>query len=166
MAEKKGIPLTSVAGFPANVAAKLAELWITTAEELAGAAVQEDGLAGLAGFTGLDEAEMTRLVELAQAALPPSVSFAPGDIDRHGLGALDEPPTEPPGEEPARFAPLPPAVDLHGRDAIDLLQERFEVVLHLQARHVRRLRRPDGVGHDREGCDVEALNGRVLDIER
>ncbi|MBN1373143.1 MAG: C1 family peptidase [Anaerolineaceae bacterium] len=115
MAEKKGIPLTSVAGFPADVAAKLAGLWITTAEELVGAAVQEDGLAGLAGFTGLDESEMTRLVELAQAALPPSMSFAPGDIDRHGLGALDEPPAEPPGEEPTRFAPLPPAVDLHGR---------------------------------------------------
>ena len=108
MAEKKGIPLTSVAGFPADVAARLAGLWITTAEELAGAAVQEDGLAGLAGFTGLDEAEMTRLVELAQAALPPSVSFAPGDIDLMDWALWMSLQLTPPGEEPARFAPLPP----------------------------------------------------------
>jgi len=89
MAEKKGIQLTTIAGFPDQISNRLAELWITTAEELVSAAIQENGLAGLAGFTGQPEAEMTRLVELAQAALPPSVAFAPGDIDPHGLGSLD-----------------------------------------------------------------------------
>jgi hypothetical protein len=115
MAEKKGIQLTSIAGFPAGVTSRLAELWITTAEELVSAAVQEGGLAGLAEFTGQDQTEMTRLVELAQLALPPTVSFAPGDIEPHGLGSLDEAPDTAPGEEPPSFAPLPPSVDLHSR---------------------------------------------------
>jgi len=115
MAEKKGTPLSGVAGFPAEVAEKLAKYWITTAEELAGAAVQPGGLAGLVNVTGQSETETTRLVELAQAALPAGVSFAPGDVQVFGLGAMDE---REPGEErqvPPSFAPLPPAVDLRPR---------------------------------------------------
>ena len=37
-----------------------------------------------------------------------------------------------------------PAVDLHGGDAVDLLDERLQLVLDLAARHVGRLRRADG----------------------
>ena len=99
--------LSSIQDFPAEVIQKLAEFWITTAEELVSAALQEGGLAGLGTLLGLPEAEVTRLVEQAQAALPPGVSFAAGDIETHGLGALDELEEGREGEAPTSFAPLP-----------------------------------------------------------
>ncbi len=55
MAEKKGTALSSIQGFPAEVIQKLADLWITTAEELTSAAVQEGGLAGLVTYLGMAE---------------------------------------------------------------------------------------------------------------
>src|SRR5512146_848362 len=113
MASKKGTLLSEVPDFPAEVIARLSEYWISTAEELVSAAVLEGGVAGLAGASGLSEEEVTRLVELAQAALPPGVSFAPGQVTTHGLGALDErEPGTGGGEAPASFAPLPDQVDL------------------------------------------------------
>jgi len=115
MAEKQGIPLSSIEGFPESAANRLAELWITTAEELVGAAVREDGPLGLAEFLGVSEDEVTELVERALAALPPDVSFAPDDIASFGLGALDEPEGDDPDAEPVSFAPLPGQVDLRGR---------------------------------------------------
>jgi hypothetical protein len=115
MAAKKGVLLSSVNNFPPHTTERLAELWITTAEELVGAAVQEGGLTGLANFTGVPEDEMTRLVNLALAALPPGVDFAPGDVVSFAMGALDE--REPGQEEesPPSFAPLPPSADLRSR---------------------------------------------------
>jgi hypothetical protein len=115
MAEKQGIPLTTIDGFPEEAARRLAELWITTAEELVGAAVREDGPRGLAGHLGVSDDEVMDLVERAQAALPPQVSFAPEDIQRHGLGAMDEPEDEEPDEAAVAFAPLPAHVDLRER---------------------------------------------------
>jgi hypothetical protein len=116
MAEKQGVPLSTIDGFPETAARRLAELWITTAEELVGAAVREDGPRGLADYLGLSQEEVTELVERAQAALPSDVSFAPGDIERHGLGALDEPEDEaPPEGAPVAFATLPAQADLHER---------------------------------------------------
>jgi len=118
MATKKGTQLSEIPDFPAQVISQLAEFWITTAEELVSTAVLEGGLAGLVGATGLPEAEVTRLVERAQAALPPGTSFAPGQVTPHGLGALDErEPGTGGGEEPASFAPLPDSVDLHAQMA-------------------------------------------------
>ncbi len=118
MATKKGTPLSGITDFPAQAASQLAEFWITTAEELVSTAVQEGGVASLTAATGLPESEVTRLVELAQAALPPGVSFAPGQVTPHGLGALDErEPGTGGGGEPASFAPLPDSVDLHGQMA-------------------------------------------------
>jgi hypothetical protein len=116
MAEKKGTLLNTIQDFPAGAIEKLAAYWITTAEELLGAAVQEGGIAGLSEATGLSQDDVVHLVERAQAALPPGVSFAPGNVQPHGLGALDE--TNPnfrASEGPVSFAPLPPSVDLHGR---------------------------------------------------
>ena len=115
MAEKQGIPLSSIEGFPESAANRLAELWITTAEELVGAAVREDGPLGLAEFLGVSEAEVMELVEQAMAVLPPDVSFAPDDIGSFGLGALDEPEGDDPDAEPVSFAPLPGQVDLRDR---------------------------------------------------
>ena len=114
MVDKKGTLLSDIPDFPADVIGRLAEYWITTAEELVSAAVLEGGLAGLAGASGLSEDEITRLVERAQAALPAGTSFAPGQVTTHGLGALDErEPGTGGGDASASFAPLPEAVDLH-----------------------------------------------------
>lgn len=112
MAEKQGTPLAGLTGFTAEILAKLATYWIVNCEDLVGAAVGEGGLPGLVSATGLSEDEVVKLVEAAQAALPPTVSFAPGDVRPQGLGALDE---REPGEEwevPPSFAPLPPMIDL------------------------------------------------------
>ncbi len=115
MAEKKGTALSSIQGFPAEVIQKLADLWITTAEELVSAAVQEGGLAGLVTYLGLPETEVSHLVDQAVAALPPGVSFAAGDVQPHGLGALDEREEGGEGGIPPSFAPLPDKIDLHQR---------------------------------------------------
>jgi C1A family cysteine protease len=57
--------------------------------------------------------QVTADVEKALAALPPGVSFAPGDAIRYGLGALDEPGNEEPDDSASAFALLPAKVDLH-----------------------------------------------------
>jgi hypothetical protein len=115
MPEKRGLPLADIPGFPEPVARKLAQLWITTAEELVGAAIREDGPQGLAEYLDLPEDDVVALVEQAQAALPPQVFFAPGDVERRGMGALDEPEDEEPDPALAAFAPLPAQIDLHDR---------------------------------------------------
>jgi C1A family cysteine protease len=113
MAEKKGLYLTSIQGFPVDVIQKLSGYWITTAEELVGAALLESGLSGLVNATNLPQDEVVRLVELARSSLPPKLFFAPGDIRTHGMGALDTFEPEKEDEEPVSFAPLPTRVDLH-----------------------------------------------------
>jgi C1A family cysteine protease len=111
MAEKQGVPLVGIDGFPEAAANRLAGLWLTTAEELVSAAGQAQGVQGLAEYLELPEDEVTDLVELAVAALPPDVSFAPDDVLEVGLGALDEAESEDPDAEPVSFAPLPGQVD-------------------------------------------------------
>ncbi|MAT44992.1 MAG: hypothetical protein CL609_21885 [Anaerolineaceae bacterium] len=111
MADKKGIPLTDVKDFPPEVIKKLAQLWITTVEELVGAAIRENGPAGLGKLLGLPVEEVIRLVDLAQDHLPAGVSFSPDEVQRFGLGALDEPTAEEPPPS-FSFAPLPSKVDL------------------------------------------------------
>jgi len=115
MADKKGVPLADIAGFPERARARLAELWITTAEELVGAAMREDGAKGLSEFLSMPESDVEGLVGQAMAVLPPDISFAPRDIQQFGLGALDEP-TEAPRDVVAFDASVLPAqVDLHDR---------------------------------------------------
>ncbi|TLN04862.1 hypothetical protein FDZ74_14020, partial [bacterium] len=77
MAEKKGTPLAGLPGFTDEVLARLATYWIVTCEDLVSAAVGEGGLPGLVSATGLSEEQVVNLTERAQAALPPTVSFAP-----------------------------------------------------------------------------------------
>ncbi len=112
MAEKKGTPLAGLPGFSEDVLAKLAAYWIETSEDLAGAAASEGGLAGLMNVLDLSQEAVVSLVATAQAALPPTVSFAPGDLQPHGLGALDEREPGDEKEEPPSFTPLPPSIDL------------------------------------------------------
>jgi hypothetical protein len=113
MAEKQGIPLTSLPNFPQTALDRLGELWITTAEELVAAASGANGMQGLAEYVGVSEAEMQALVAQAEAVLPVSFATEPEEIDIRGLGALDEPEEGPePDEGAVPFAPLPPRVDL------------------------------------------------------
>ncbi len=58
------------------------------------------------------------------------------------------------------------AVDLHGGDAVDLLEQRLQLVVDLAAHPIRWLGRADRVDHHRQGGDVEALDGRVFDVGR
>lgn len=115
MADKKGIPLESIAGFPESARARLAELWITTAEELVGAAAREGGASGLSAFLRMLEPEVEGLVGQAMAALPPDISFAPQDIQMYGMGALDEPGEAPQDIVAFDASVLPAQVDLHDR---------------------------------------------------
>ncbi len=114
MADKQGTPLNTIPGFPEDATGRLAGLWITTAEELVGTAVNGAGPQSLAEYLGLSLEDTNRLIQQAVAALPPGVSFAPGDVDPHGLGALDEPADEE-HRGPVSFAPLPGQVDLHAQ---------------------------------------------------
>lgn len=117
MAEKWGVPLVSIEGFPEAAISRLAELWITTAEELVSAARQEGGPRGLAEHLDLQEDELRALVEQAASALPPEISFALDEPMSVGMGALDEPEEDDLQEEPVSFSPtpLPAQVDLHAR---------------------------------------------------
>ncbi len=108
--------MSGIASFPADALQKLAAYWITTAEELVSAATRENGLADLAQILVLPAEQAGRLVELAQNALPPGVSFAPDEVRRHGLGAQDTlEGGDTGGSADVSFAPLPPKVDLHGQ---------------------------------------------------
>ena len=119
MAEKAGTPLAGIDGGSSEAVARLAELWITTAEELISIARQTGGIAGLAAYLGLPEAEAEALVEQAVAALPDDTpfSFDPEDVMEVGLGALDEESGAPPEDELLAFGaePLPEQVDLRNR---------------------------------------------------
>jgi hypothetical protein len=115
MAEKQGVLLSSIAGFPAEVIHKLAGLWITTAEELVSVSVMENGLTSLAEFLSISLDDLTPLVEQASASLPPGVVFDASDVSRFGLGALDRPEEEEPDDRSVDFALLPPQVDLHAK---------------------------------------------------
>ncbi len=58
------------------------------------------------------------------------------------------------------------AVDLHRRDAVDLLDQRLQIILDDAPGNVRGLGRAHRVHHDRQCGDVEALDGRILDVLR
>ena len=62
MATKPGTLLTDVAGFPKAVADRLAELWLTTAEELMSAANQAAGKISLATFLNVSSGEVNTIV--------------------------------------------------------------------------------------------------------
>ena len=115
MAEKEGVRLTEIEGFPDDVARQLHDLWITTAEELVAASRRENASEGLQDYLNLSEDEVDDLVERAQDALPAQVQFAPEEIKRYGLGALDEPEDEFPRPGAFAFAAQPASVDLRDR---------------------------------------------------
>lgn len=112
MAEKDGTPLTTVEGFSPEVIAKLAGLWITTAEEFRSAA-RDDGLQGLADELGITLDQVTALLDQAEAATPDFDGRSA--IEFLGLGALDEPEGQDPSESPGVRGILPPQINLIDR---------------------------------------------------
>lgn len=91
------IPLTTVLGWQKDYVDKLAESWITNAEQVVGIAVTPDGIESLAKQLNISAEEMHRLIDLARASLSPSVVRElemEVDTSQYGLGAL--PPTSPP----------------------------------------------------------------------
>jgi hypothetical protein len=115
MADKQGIPLTDISGFPLTATRRLADLWITTAEELVSAATPPDATRALAQYLGISEEDVLDLVDLADGALPEGLSFGLEDVEQYGLGALDEPHAEDPAMETFAVAHLPAHIDLHLR---------------------------------------------------
>lgn len=111
MAEKLGIPLLDIVGFPVDLADRLAELWITTADEFYNAA-DGDGALGLAEHLGISEDNVRALSDLV---LPDVARRWVGPVEFPGLGALDDEPGADPAEAPAAGpgrGPLPSMVNL------------------------------------------------------
>lgn len=97
MADKQGVPLTDITGFPVDLADRLAGLWITTADEFYSAA-DGDGALGLAEFLGISPENVAGLVDLVS---PDVAMRAVGPVDFPGMGALDDEPGLDPAEGPA-----------------------------------------------------------------
>lgn len=94
---------TSLKGLPGWTDAyveRLAQSWITTAEQVVAVSATEGGLRSVAEQLGVPEDEARHLVESARAELPPAVRAAMDrvvDTSEYGLGVL-----RPPGEDQGR----------------------------------------------------------------
>ena len=114
MAHKSGTLLTDVTDFPADAAAQLAALWMTTAEEFASAAYQPGGRSLLAAYLSLASAQVDALIRSVETVLPDGVAFDEEDIPVV-LGALPVADVASAADEPLAFAELPTEVDLHAK---------------------------------------------------
>ena len=115
MANKLGTLLTDVADFPAEAANRLAEFWITTAEEFASAAYQGGGRASLANSLDLPLSTVDNLISAVEAVLPEGVAFDEENVPV-ALGALLIEDVASPDDEPLPFADdLPTEIDLHSQ---------------------------------------------------
>jgi hypothetical protein len=109
MAATEGTPLHEVPGWPDACVRKLADNWITTAEQVVAASATAQGVRALASHLGVSEGRMRQLVASARASLPPEVAHAleqPADTRQFGLGALKPPDEETNPRDVAR-APTP-----------------------------------------------------------
>lgn len=112
MATKPGTLLTQVPNFPKAAADQLAQLWLTTAEELMSAASQSGGPQSLQTYLNASAADVQAMIELAQAAVPQGVSFFDEEDIELPLGAILDENVPPADAEPSSFADLPEKVDL------------------------------------------------------
>ncbi len=114
-------PLETISGFDEDIRKKLAEYWITSAEEFVTAARSSNrqhgnGLQALVQVLGREKAQIEALLQAADVAIPPHFAFAPETELEVGTGAIftgmevvEEPPAfdvSPP--------PLPPEINLAG----------------------------------------------------
>ena len=110
MASKQGTPLTDVEGFSPDVITRLAEYWITTAEEFLGS-TPDAGAQDMADFLGLSTDELADLRKKAEAAAP-GFGDRGGPMEFPGLGALDEEEGLDPSDALGTRAILPPQANL------------------------------------------------------
>src|SRR5262245_20185402 len=114
MATKSGTPLTALPDVPPEVVSRLAELWLTTAEEFASAGSQPRGRDSLAEYLGVGLSDIDRLLSAVEAVVPGGVPFAE-DAVPVAFGALPVTDIARSQDEPTSFAQLPPEIDLHVR---------------------------------------------------
>jgi hypothetical protein len=91
MSSHEGTPLTVIPGWKKAYAKKLADRWITTAEQVVGIGATPEGVQTLAHQLGVSSEEAQRLLERARDALPPTVAAElekAVDTSEYGLGAL------------------------------------------------------------------------------
>ncbi len=148
MADKEGTLLTTVEGFSPEVTSKLAESWITTAEEFIGA-VDDAGAQGMADVLGLSTEEITGLLDQATVAAPDFSGTRGGPMAFPGLGALDEPEGLDPSEASGVRAVLPPQANLIARmPPVRNQQGRGTCVAHASAAAREYLLGPESTAGD------------------
>jgi hypothetical protein len=85
--ELAGLPF-----WPRPALERLSASWITTAEQVVAIAATDGGIAALAQQTGLDQREVTALVDRTRSSLSPAERerlSKPADTRSFGRGALD-----------------------------------------------------------------------------
>ena len=90
-------PLRDVPGWKAEYVERLAQAWITSAEQVVAVSSTPGGLRSLAEQLGVSEDEANRLVEAARDALQPAVRAemeTPVDVSEFGLGVPRRPPDD------------------------------------------------------------------------
>lgn len=91
MSNTGGTPLKQVPGWSDALVQKLAESWITTAEQVLATSATPGGVQTLASHLGVSEERMKQLVDAARASLSTEAARAleqPVDTSQFGLGAL------------------------------------------------------------------------------
>ena len=89
--------LHDVPGWTAEHVERMAQAWITTAEQVVAISSTPDGLHSLAEQLGVSEDEARPLVGTARGALRPGVRAEmeePVDTSEYGLGVLLQPPDD------------------------------------------------------------------------
>ena len=87
----KDVPLEKIAGIPVELADKLKQLWITSAEQVVATGSTPGGAAALADHLGVSETEVADLIARAREQLSPEIAAemeTPVDTSEFGLGAI------------------------------------------------------------------------------
>ena len=91
MDARDSIPLSEIKGWTEALVQKLADRWITTAEQVVGMATTDQGVTSLATELGVTPRKVQQLVKNAKAALPTARANALSeavDTSHYGKGAL------------------------------------------------------------------------------
>jgi len=87
----KDVPLEMIEGIPDELADKLKQLWITSAEQVVATGSTPGGTTALADHLGISEEEVADLIARARKQLSPEIAAemeTPVDTSEFGLGAI------------------------------------------------------------------------------